>query len=177
MIKLREVEPGDKEQMRRWRNQPHVSEYLYTDHEISAEEHEDWFNRIMKDLKVKYWIMMADDEDVGVVNLYDIDELHRRCYWALYIAKVDQRGKGVGSRTGHIVLSYVFDVIKMEKLCCEVLSFNKKALNLYEKLGFKQEGYFKKHVIKGQKREDIYYLTILREEWENIKNPALITSR
>ncbi len=171
-IELRDVQPNDKERMRNWRNQPDVAKYLFTDHEISIEEHERWFNRISNDPAVKYWIIVVNDKDVGVVYLYNIDKRHKRCYWAFYIAEEDVRGRGVGSTVEYKILSYAFDKLKMDKIYCEVLAYNEPALRVYKKFGFREEGYFKKHILKGGKREDIYCLAILRDEWE--KNKGII---
>lgn len=171
MITLRDVQLSDKERMRTWRNLPSVAQYMYTDHEISVEEHDRWFNRILNDSTVKHWIIVVDDQDVGVVNLYNIDERHKRCYWAFYIAEEGLRGRGVGSFVEYTVLSYVFDTLRMDKLCCEVLAFNESVVNMHKKFGFQQEGYFRQHVIKGGQRADIYCLAMLREEWEKLKGP------
>ena len=97
MTSLRDVRPDDMEMIRQWRNLPKVADYMFTDHVIGPEEHAAWFSRVLKDPTCKYWIIVCDGEDVGVANLYEIDPVNRRCYWAFYVASPNVRGKKVGS--------------------------------------------------------------------------------
>lgn len=97
MIALRDVQPDDIERIRQWRNLPHVAQYMYTDHLITPEEHEKWFRRILQDPSCRYWIIVCDGQDVGVANIYNLEQSNQRCYWAFYVASPDVRGKGVGS--------------------------------------------------------------------------------
>ena len=45
MITMRDVEHKDKEMIRNQRNLPEVAKYMYTDHFITLEEHEKWFQQ------------------------------------------------------------------------------------------------------------------------------------
>jgi len=169
MITLRDIHPEDKEKIHRWRNLPEVAKYMYTDHLITPEEHEIWFQRILQNPTCRYWIIVCDGQDVGVVNLYDINVRNKRCYWAFYVASPDVRGKGVGSFVEYSVLHYVFDELGLNKLCCEVLSFNEAVTNMHKSFGFKQEGLFRQHVIKGETPADIVCLAMLHQDWESLK--------
>jgi UDP-4-amino-4,6-dideoxy-N-acetyl-beta-L-altrosamine N-acetyltransferase len=172
MIRMRDVQSEDKEMIRQWRNKPEVAEYMYTDHYITHEEHDRWFERISDDASCRYWIIVCDDIDVGLVNLYDVDEKNQRCYWAFYVADPSARGKGVGSFVEHFVLSYVFEELGLNKLCCEVLGFNEPVVNMHKGFGFQQEGLFRDHIIKGGKPYDVVALAMLRGDWESNK-PAI----
>jgi UDP-4-amino-4,6-dideoxy-N-acetyl-beta-L-altrosamine N-acetyltransferase len=165
MISLRDISSADKEMVRRWRNKPEVGKYMYTDHVITSEEHDVWFQRITNDTTCKYWIIVYESEDVGLANLYAVDLRNRRCFWAFYIISPNVRGKGVGSFVEYFVFKYVFDDLKLNKLCCEVLAFNQPVVEMHKAFGFVQEGLFRKHVVKGEEAYDIVCLGMLREEW------------
>jgi len=165
---LRDVRPDDKDKILEWRNLPQVADYMYTDHAISPEEHAAWLSRVLKDPSCKYWIIVCDGEDVGVVYLYGIDQKNRRCYWGFYIVSPNVRGKGVGTRVEYEVLNYVFGVLKFEKLCCEVLSSNRGVVEIHRRFGFVQEGLFRKHIMKRGTFNDVVCLAILKEEWEAV---------
>jgi len=166
MIQLRDVTFEDKDKILAWRNLPEVARYMYTDHFITAEEHEIWFERILRDPSCRYWIIVCDSVDVGVVNIYNLDEQNQRCYWAFYVADPSTRGKGVGSFVEYSVLRYVFDELELNKLCCEVLSFNEAVSNMHKRFGFQQEGFYREHIIKGREKLDVVALAMLRQEWE-----------
>ena len=169
MVHLRDVQPEDKEKIREWRNLPEIARYMYTDHYITPEEHERWFQRIMSDPSYRYWIIVCDGVDVGLVNIYNLDQRNQRCYWAFYVADPNVRGKGVGSFVEYSILHYVFDELGLNKLCCEVLAFNEAVTNMHKSFGFQQEGLYREHIIKGGEPFDVVALAMLRKEWESRK--------
>ncbi len=176
MISLRDVVNHDKDKLREWRNLPDVRRYMYSDQLIPQVEHDAWFARMMQDStsaeRCKYWIIVCDGEDVGVVNLVGIDRTHSRCYWAFYLVSPNIRGKGVGSFVEFATLRYVFEELKLEKLCCEVLAFNGAVVEMHKSFGFVQEGTLRQHIRKDDGTHDVVCLSILRPEWE-AKKPEL----
>ncbi len=169
MIHLRDIQSEDKEKILKWRNLPEVAKYMYTDHYVTPEEHDRWFQRIINDPSCCYWIIVCDGVDVGLVNVYDLDQQNQRCYWAFYVADPNVRGKGVGSFVEYSVLHYVFDELGLNKLCCEVLDFNEAVVNMHKRFGFQQEGLYREHIIKGGQAFDVVALAMLRNEWESRK--------
>jgi UDP-4-amino-4,6-dideoxy-N-acetyl-beta-L-altrosamine N-acetyltransferase len=167
MIELRDIEVEDKDKIRTWRNLPEVAKYMYTDHRIMPEEHEEWFARVLNDPSCHYWIIVCDEIDVGLVNIYQLDQQNRHCYWAFYVADPSARGKGVGSFVEYAVLCHVFDELALNKLCCEVLGFNEAVVNMHKRFGFQQEGLYREHIVKGDEVFDVVALAILRKEWES----------
>ena len=172
MIELRDLRPQDSEQLRQWRNSPEVAAYMYTDHEISPEEHAAWFAGIEGDPTRKYWIIVYKGEDVGLVNLAGIDMKNRRSYWAFYVASPTARGLGVGSFVEWAILGYAFDNLKLNKLCAEVLSTTPTVVALHKRFGFVEEGRLRQHIIKNGQFVDVVTLGLLASEWEQVK-PSL----
>ncbi|HAJ27437.1 MAG TPA: UDP-4-amino-4,6-dideoxy-N-acetyl-beta-L-altrosamine N-acetyltransferase [Syntrophus sp. (in: bacteria)] len=166
---LRDVRADDKEAIRQWQNSPDVARYMYTDHHITEEEHERWFQTALREHGRKYWIIMCDREAIGLVNLYDIDEKNRRCLWALYISSENMRSKGVGGFVEYQVMNYVFDDLEYNKLCCEALSSNQRAINFYKSFGFREEGIYRQHMMKNGEYADVVTLAILKSEWDEKK--------
>lgn len=166
MINLRDVRSDDKEKILHWRNLPEVAKYMYSDHIITPEEHERWFSGIFDDPNRKYWIITLEQEDVGLVNIYDLDRHNKRCYWAFYLASSRVRGRGVGSFVEYSILQYVFEDLALNKLCCEVLGFNEPVVNMHKRFGFVQEGVYRQHIFKSGSFMDVIALAILAEEWE-----------
>lgn len=169
MVSLRPVDNDDRDKMLAWRNSPEVARFMYTDHTITPEEHRRWFSRVLQDPRCRYWIIQWRHQDVGVAHLCDIDMLHRRCSWGFYLADPAVRGKGVGSLAEYQLLCYTFDQLQLNKVSCEVLAFNTGMLALQEKFGFRREGYLRQYVHKGGQYHDVVVLSMLRDEWEQLK--------
>jgi len=164
-VTLRPIELEDMTRILAWRNLPEVSAYMYTDHRITDAEHARWFAGAMSDETKRYWIIELDGEPVGLANLYDIQVLQKRAYWAFYLADDRVRGKGVGSFTERFVMRHVFEDLGLEKLCCEVLASNDGVVKMHERYGFQVDGVLRRHVIKGGERVDVVAMSLLRDDW------------
>ena len=150
-----------------WRNDPKVRENMYTYHEISTEEHQNWFETLSNDHARKYFVCELDDELCGLIGYTQIDLVSRSASWVFYSGDTNKRG--IGSMMEVAALDYAFDVMKLHKLNCEVLEFNESVIKFHKKHGFKVEGRFKKHYFKNDKYWDIYRLAIFAKDWLNCR--------
>lgn len=169
LVKFLKMSVEHLEMIRNWRNSPDVKKYMYTDQYITEKVHHNWYNRVKDDTTKVYWVIEVDKILVGLVNLYNIDNQNKRCYWAYYLADPSVRGKGLGRLIELNILSYVFENLGLNKLCCEILGFNDIVVKIHQKYGSKIEGNFRQHINKGGKFFDIVCMGILKEEWIDIK--------
>lgn len=165
VVELRTLRPEDRDRLLAWRNAPEVSAYMYSDHEISPEEHARWFDGLGGDPRRAYWIIEMDAGPVGLANLYDIDRTHRRCAWAYYLAEPQVRGRGVGSFVEYVMIEKVFADFGLDKLWCEVLASNEAVWKLHERFGFRQEARLRQHVIKSGQPQDVIGLGLVKSDW------------
>lgn len=168
-IKLVPLSEADLETVRQWRNSPEVAQYMYTDDFISTEQQQAWFQRVKTDTTQKYWIINYQDQQLGLASLYNIKPAFGTCYWAFYLGDASVRGAGIGAKVEFRMLEQVFETEKLNKLLCEVFTFNDKVIAMHEKFGFRREGYFRQQIIKGGKKQDIVSLALLKEEWDALK--------
>ena len=166
-IKLVKLKESHIEKIRIWRMSKEVTSYMYTDPVITSEEQKQWFERVRFDKSKKFWVINVDGLDVGLVSLYDIDWVNERCFWAYYLAGSSVRGKGVGGAVELNMLRFVFEDMKLNKLCCEVLTSNDKVVEIHKKFGSKVEGLFREHICKNGVFLDVVCLAILKSEWLN----------
>ena len=171
-VALRPIEAADKDQILRWRNAPHVAEYMYTNHEISQDEHDRWFARALTREDARYWIIELGGKGIGLASIYGIDPLHQRCSWAFYLGDQDVLGRGVGAFVEYWVLRYVFEVLQLHKLGCEVIESNLKIWQMHLRFGFVREGLLRQHIRRGDNFLDVVVLSILRAEWD-VQKPLI----
>lgn len=164
-VRMRDIGDEDRERLLEWRNSPAVSAYMYSDHLISREEHDRWFDSIRPRGDRRYWIIEVDGAPVGLANLSDIDRANGRCAWAYYLADPSIRGLGVGSYVEFWVIEHVFGVLGLTKLWCEVLLSNEAVWKLHEAHGFKREALFRDHVVKNGAPVDVVGLGLLARDW------------
>lgn len=89
----------------------------------------------------------AAHELVGEVVLADIDPVHRSAHLRIVIAQKEDRNKGYGAEALLLALYYGFGMCQLHRIELEVLSHNRRAAHLYERLGFVPEG----------TRKEVYY--------------------
>jgi UDP-4-amino-4,6-dideoxy-N-acetyl-beta-L-altrosamine N-acetyltransferase len=164
-VQLRGLAAGDRDRLLAWRNQPEVARWMYSDHQITTEEHARWFEGALADPRRRYWVIEADGTPVGLANLYDIAPEHRRCSWAYYLADPSTRGQGIGAYVEFWVLDHVFGELAMNKLWCEVLIGNEPVWRLHEGFGFTREALLRQHVIKDAAPVDVVGLGMTAQDW------------
>lgn len=167
---LRPLAEADLERVRQWRNSPEVSKYMYSENYISESDQVRWYTKIKDDTSCYYWIIEYDGKALGVASLTDINPTLDSCFWAFYLGDTSLRGCGIGAKTEYRVLSFVFDVLKLNKLRCEVLISNPQVICMHEKFGFRREAYYREHVKKNGGYLDVIGLAMLKKEWEQSKD-------
>ena len=162
---LRPIQDEDLMMILTWRNAPTVRSNMYNTHVINRNEHLAWWGRVKSSNNQQYFLYIQNGNPSGVVSFNQIDRIqNRNAFWAFYASP--EAPTGTGSRMEIMALDYAFGSLKLNKLCCEVLAFNKPVLKLHEKFGFKTEGVFREHHCHDGSLVDVYRLGILIHEWE-----------
>ena len=170
-VDLRALQPGDRDRLLAWRNQPDVARWMYSDQRIAADMHARWFEAALVDPRRRYWVIEADGKPVGLANLYDLAPEHGRASWAYYLADPSTRGQGIGAYVEYWVIEHVFGDLGLNKLWCEVLIGNEGVWKLHEGFGFRREALFRQHVVKEGAPADVVGLGLLKSDWA-IQRPA-----
>ena len=69
---LRKIKKSDLKEILEWRNSPEVRKVMFTDHQITENEHIDWWKKIQADTQKEGLIFCFDNVNLGVVNYFDI---------------------------------------------------------------------------------------------------------
>ena len=163
MITLREVIETDREQLFEWRNLPDVRKWMYTDHEISRIEHDQWFSAVLIDPLRHYWVIELDGCDVGTFNLKRNHVHAKECDLGVYLG--DERAKGKATALGALCigLDWAFKNWPVTLVTAEAFVANSVAIRLYERAGMELLG---KKYLNDDQRGEILALGIVREQWE-----------
>jgi RimJ/RimL family protein N-acetyltransferase len=63
------------------------------------------------------------------------------------------------------LLRYGFQQLNLHRIYLRVFSENQRAVHLYEKLGFQQEGRWRQAEFRSGRYHDILWMGLLRDEW------------
>ena len=165
---IRETEFGDYEYFIRWETDPDIPEYLTYDENRSYEEvvTEAIYNKFSKD-KLDYTIVHRDSErPVGRVLITRVDEKTDSLdITKFYIGEKDLWGQGAAREIMNELLEYFFTFLHMERVTLDYYTGNKRALGLYESMGFKNEGVGRHATKKNGIYYDLNFMSLLRSEF------------
>ena len=160
---LRGIADDELDLMRTWRNEPAVRANMYTQHDISHEEHLTWWEKTKARTDQKYFMYEMAGAPIGIAAFTGIDIQRQNSAWAFYASP--SAPKGTGSKMEFLMLEHAFVDLKLQKLYCEVLAFNTPVIKLHQKFGFSVEGVFRQQHKVNAEFVDIYRLSILAPEW------------
>ena len=108
----------------------------------------------------------ADGRLVGLTRLYDIDPIHRSAVLGISIGRKSDWGKGFGTDASKSTIRYGFQELNLHRIWLDVFGYNDRAVALYRKLGFTEEGRLREHLARDGRRFDVILMGLLRPEWE-----------
>lgn len=160
---VRPMVASDLERVLAWRNHPEVRRYMYTQHEITLEEHSRWFERATQDRSRHLLIFEKDAVPLGFINIHQI-ATGGIADWGFYAAP--DAPKGTGRQLGQAALQYAFKSAGLHKLCGQALGYNEKSIQFHLSLGFTQEGILRQQHFDGQHYHDVVCFGLLASEWQ-----------
>ena len=167
IVALERIVRADRASLRTWRNDPAVSKWMYTNHELSEAEHNSWFGNMITDDSKVYWKIVADDVAVGAVFLTGIAPDADACDWGMYLADVDVRGKGVAQAACALSFHYAFIELGVSAVRCEAVAHNETAIGLYESVGYVRTGLKEGAVVRGNEMLSVVTLELARDAWNS----------
>ncbi len=141
---LRSMTDNDLEMVLKWRNLPEVRQMMFTQHEISWNEHQTWWNKAKQD-QTKCWLIYScNSVDVGVVYFYDIDRKNNCGDWGFYLGD-DKLFQNININKVMAwfllekeAINFAREELKLSKLICEVLDNNESVRKFNEHMGFEK---------------------------------------
>ena len=82
------------------------------------------------------------------------------------IGERDCWGKGYGTDAMRVVLRFAFVELNLHRVGLNVFEYNPRAIRSYEKAGFVEEGRLRGFLHRNNRRWDLIFMGILRDEWE-----------
>lgn len=104
---------------------------------------------------------LADHQLVGEVVLADLDPVHRSAHLRIVIAQQAYRSRGFGAEALLLALHYGFGMRQLHRIELEVLVVNRRAIRLYERLGFEQEGIRREVYYFNHRYHDVIMMSLL----------------
>ena len=162
-LTLRNMQQDDLELVRSWRNHPDVRCHMLTQHEISAEEHAQWFSRVQQDPQRHVVLVHENQQPLGLAHFTPVNP-HGVVDWGFYL--VPQAAKGSGSKLARMALDYAFKQQGWHKVCGQVISTNAASRRFHLKMGFTLEGVWREQVWVNSEWLSLWCYGLLADDWK-----------
>lgn len=170
-IILRALTTEDISRTLSWHNDPEISFY-YSNHPfpVNKEMEQQWYEKILRSnfpTTVFGIEHVETNELIGISLLKDINLINRVAEFAIYIGEKKYRGKGLSKEVVFLTLDFAFKKLGLNRIFLKVLDENKKAISLYRKLGFIEEGILRNSVYKKNQYRNEILMGILKDEFND----------
>ncbi len=154
-LKLRPLEREDLRFVHEMDNNESVMHYWFEEPYEAFVELADLYDKHIHDQSERRFVVEREQEPVGLVELVEINHLHRRAEFQIIIAPVHQ-GKGYARVASALAMDYAFTVLNLHKLSLIVDVENERAIKVYKKLGYREEGVLRQEFfVNGEYRDAI----------------------
>ena len=168
-LKLRKMTLEDTELYHKWRNDLEVMHFTNPSLDVYPMETTKQFvdQVILGSQNAKSYIIVEkeNEKSIGVVSLINIDYKNRNAECIIDIGEKEYWGKGFGSEGLRLVLDYAFYEMNLHRVSLRVFSFNDRAIRMYKRIGFKEEGNSRQSLFRDGKWHDIIHMGILQTEY------------
>jgi RimJ/RimL family protein N-acetyltransferase len=162
--------------MYRWMLDPAVRENIGLSRDPSMQATIDWLENAQKCTQILPFAILLGDQHVGNVVLDRIDSYLSSARFSIYIGEPSARGKGIGLTSTYLILKKGFSEQLLNKIWLTVHSRNYAAINTYTTLGFVIEGILRDEFWLNGKRIPVFYMGLLRAEFNSLKFETEILS-
>lgn len=157
MIRLRELQEKDAENMLEWMHDPDSQKGFQKDMmSITLEEARRFCreaklsNNPKKGQDIHWAIVDETDEYLGTISLKNINSEYHSAEFAISVRK-KVRGQNVAMEAMRLLLRRGFKEMGLHRIYMTVLADNMAAIKFYEKCGFTYEGELRDHIFtRGQ---------------------------
>ncbi|HRY60145.1 MAG TPA: GNAT family protein [Patescibacteria group bacterium] len=162
---LRPIKISDTSNFVKWSCDSNVNKFT-TRRKNNKKEIEKWIKGIPKDKTQKQFaIETREGKHIGSTQLLEINPQDKNALFAILIGDKDYWSSGYGYDASKSLINYAFKKMKLHKLYLNVYDYNKRAIGLYKKLGFKTEGTRRENIFYNNKFHNEYLMGLLVREW------------
>jgi RimJ/RimL family protein N-acetyltransferase len=165
-VSLAPLGPEHAEATFRWVLDPQVSRQLGLRTEPSLEKTRDWIRNASADPAFAAFAVLLKGRHVGNVVLDRLDRYLSTARFSIYLGEPDARGAGVGFAATCLAVETAFSKLGLQKVWLTVHIENAPALRTYLRAGFVQEGVLRGEFLLDGRRTDVFYMGVLRGEWQ-----------
>jgi len=162
---IRSWMPGDEKELAKQGNNPKIAKNLIDTFPspYTLTDAKKWI-KLHKDSKKNNFAIIIKNKVAGCIgfSFKDGDKAHVAVmgYWL----GEEYWGKGIATKVAKLVVKYIFDNFKIERIEAKVYTWNPPSAKVLEKVGFKLEGTSRMSTLKAGTIVDEWIYSIIRND-------------
>ena len=161
---IRALEATDLKFVHHLNNEYSIMYYWFEEPYQSLSELQSLYQKHILDESERRFIIEEDSKRIGVVELVEINFIHRTCEIQI-IVDPQYNGKGYAKSAFKMAIDYAFLVLNLNKIYLFVDTTNDKAVHIYSSQNFEIEGTLKEHFYTRGQYSDCYVMGLLKRNW------------
>jgi diamine N-acetyltransferase len=105
-------------------------------------------------------------QPIGTTFFSAMDRVNRTAEFNISIGATECWGKGYGSESTQLMLTYAFDVLGFHAIWLRVIGSNERAIRTYRRAGFRDAGRLRQAHRIGQQAYDLLYMDCLTTDYQ-----------
>lgn len=168
-IKLRDLQPSDKEYFFPWIKDKDVTRYSLSifQNMKSNDEISIWFDTLLSD-KSSYNKAIVDSTNekvIGYAGIANLSKINLSGEYFIFIGDKSYYGNGIGTFVTKEIVKKGFQELRLNRIMLTVSEKNTWAIKAYKSANFKTEGIMRQAFYRDGKFHDKILMSIIREEW------------
>ncbi|GAB4325388.1 MAG: GNAT family protein [Promethearchaeota archaeon] len=155
-----------------WLSDPEVTRYLKVFQPITMEYEEEWYERgseARRAVEFRFAILPLSDDDLVGNCAIVVDWKNRVGTVGLLIGRKDLWGSGLGTEALSLLVEYGFATLGMHRVQLEAYEENARAMRVYQKVGFVEEGRRREALFSEDKFHDAIVMGLLHRDWRRAR--------
>jgi len=174
-VRLRPLAASDLEKSLIWRNDSAIRDaQMGWPFPVTLPMEEKWYAEALsgqRNDRVTFAVETQGGKLAGFVHLTQISWISRTANFGVTIGVKELQGQGIGKEATALIVNYAFNTLNLERVWLEVPAFNKRAIRLYERVGFSHEGKLRSHAFSNGQRHDVLIMGLLRGDASHQAGP------
>ena len=148
-----------------WLNDKEVNKYLETKNGYTIEKLNEYLKSIEKNNICAWGIHLKQTGmHIGNVKIDPISFRNRNAEYGVLIGEKSSWGKGYAHEASEKVFDFCFTYLNLRKITLGVVSANRSAVKLYERMGFEKEGLLKSHCFHDGQWQDVIRMALFSDK-------------
>ncbi len=156
----------DVEKYTEWLNDMEIGQFVTLSDTVLDIDKEGVLLRKLMDEEHIFAIVEKDTNKViGNCGIHNVSQVHRNASLGIFIGEKTFWNQGIGTEATNLLLDFAFNILNLHNIYLSVLSYNKRAIRCYEKIGFKKIGVQREFMFVSGKYHDVYLYDMLASEF------------